>query len=170
MPKKKKPAYRDALEIVAAFIAAWIFYQLVGLALGTQMPVVSVVSESMYHNGIGFDGWWTARSGYYTEHGIGKQEFLSFLFANGLAQGDMLVTVKPDNLSVGDVVIYQPKNSKITIIHRIVGVAESGYVLKGDNNQREDPALVSKEQILGKAVAVAPLMGYPRILLFAFGI
>ncbi len=174
MPDKKKPLYRDAIEIVAAFAAAWVFLQGLGFALGTNMPIVSVVSESMFHTGMAFGDWWDAKAAYYTSRGIGRQDFVSFPFANGLAQGDMLVVIKPDNVNVGDVVIYQPQPGCFsvdkTIIHRITGTENGRYVTKGDNNAGHDPCLVSKEQVLGEAVAVAPLLGYPRILLFAFGI
>jgi signal peptidase I len=42
-----KPFAKDIFEIVVAFVAAWLFLQGLGFALGTSMPVVSVVSESM---------------------------------------------------------------------------------------------------------------------------
>jgi signal peptidase len=49
MPKgKKKNWVRDILEVAVAVIAAWLLYQGLGIALGTPMPMVSVVSCSMY--------------------------------------------------------------------------------------------------------------------------
>ncbi len=44
---KKKSYKRDVLEIVVAFVAAWLFYQGLAFATGTPMPIVSVVSDSM---------------------------------------------------------------------------------------------------------------------------
>lgn len=38
---------REILEFAVAIAAAWLFYQGLGFALGTSMPMVSVVSESM---------------------------------------------------------------------------------------------------------------------------
>jgi signal peptidase len=38
---------KDIIEIVVAFFAAWLFYQGLGFATGTEMPMVSVVSDSM---------------------------------------------------------------------------------------------------------------------------
>jgi len=44
---KKYEYVRDAAEIVVMFIAAWIFYQVLGIITGTNMPIVAVVSASM---------------------------------------------------------------------------------------------------------------------------
>lgn len=170
MKKKSKPIYRDVLEIALAFLVAWLFYQGLAFALGTPLPVVSVVSDSMFHEGMQFNEWWGANGAYYIMDNISKETFSSFPFANGLAQGDLLVITKPDGIRIGDVVIYQRGDARYTIIHRVVAVAEGGYIIKGDNNERPDPGVVQKNQVLGKAVIVAPLLGYPRIALFAFGV
>jgi len=169
MSKKKKPFYMDVAEIVIAFIVAWLFYQGLTFALGTPLPVVSVVSDSMFH-GTSFENWWSVRDSYYLGKDITKKDFHSFPFTNGLSQGDMLVVVRPDSIKLGDVVIYQRADARYTIIHRVVAITEEGYVIKGDNNAKEDPGIIRNEQILGKAVLVTPLLGYPRIALFAFGV
>lgn len=166
---KQKPLYREVLEIALAFAVAWLFYQGLAFALGTPLPVVSVVSGSMFH-GAGFDEWWGSNDAYYIRNNISRETFLSFPFGNGLAQGDLLVIMKPDKVDIGDVVIYQRGDARYTIIHRIVGINGGGYVIKGDNNERPDPGVVKKSDILGKAVLVTPLLGYPRIALFALGV
>lgn len=38
---------KDAIEIAVAFFAAWLFYQGLAFATGSEMPMVSVVSDSM---------------------------------------------------------------------------------------------------------------------------
>ena len=40
----------DLIEIVLAFVLAWLFYQGLAYATGTPMPIVSVVSNSMEPN------------------------------------------------------------------------------------------------------------------------
>lgn len=45
--KKKHPKIYDAVELVVVVAIAWTFYQGMGYALQTPMPMVSVVSESM---------------------------------------------------------------------------------------------------------------------------
>ncbi len=170
---KLKAPYKDIAELITAFIAAWIFYQGLAFALGTPLPVVSVVSDSMFH-GTQFEEWWSAKSGYYLGSGISRNDFLSFPFMNGLAQGDLLVVVRPDGIKAGDVIIYQPQHGCFstdgTIIHRIVKTEDGKYTTKGDSNPVSDRCTVKKEQILGKAAVIAPLLGYPRLALFAFGV
>ncbi|HLD85334.1 MAG TPA: signal peptidase I [archaeon] len=162
MAKSKK---RDIIEIIAAFAVAWVFYQGLGYATGTGLPIVSVVSESMYHTD-GYDGWWQLHGSFYDEIGIEKNVFRSYTLPNGMSKGDLLFVVKPENIHVGDIVLYQ---RDITIVHRIVKITENGYVTKGDNNFRPDPE-IRNEQVVGKVVADVPALGYPRLLLFVFGI
>lgn len=124
-------------EIIFYFAAAWLFYQGVAFALGTPMPIVSVVSHSM---------------------------------EPVLHKGDLLIVSGVPNPEKRDIVIYNPAGTKYTIVHRIIDVAAEGYVLKGDNNNAPDPAIVKKEQVIGKVWIAIPLLGYPRLALFSLGI
>jgi signal peptidase len=135
--EKKKSLAREGAELVLAFVFAVVVYYGLSFALGTPMPIVSVVSESM---------------------------------EPVLQRGDLLVVVAPSDLKVSDVVIYQRLDTRYTIVHRIIEEKPEGYVIKGDNNQVPDPGIVRKEQILGKVVYAVPLLGYPRLALFALGI
>src|SRR3989338_10251927 len=92
---------KDLIELAAAFVAAWVFYQGLAFALDTPMPVVSVVSNSMEPI---------------------------------LHRGDLLLVKGYDEYDAGDIAIYQSPAVKFTIVHRIVGEAEGGFVFKGDNN------------------------------------
>jgi len=49
------------------------------------------------------------------------------------------------------------------VLHRVVGVAEGGLLTKGDARPSRDP-WVAREAV-GVAVAWAPLLGYPLLLL-----
>jgi len=79
-----------------------------------------------------------------------------------------LVVVKPENnVSVGEVVLYEVKmdNRTFRVCHRIVGVKRDGlgriyYVTKGDNRRFPDPWRVYPDQIIGKVVLVIPKLGY----------
>jgi len=44
---KKYDYARDIGEVIIMFIAAWLFYQGLSIATGTNMPIVAVVSASM---------------------------------------------------------------------------------------------------------------------------
>lgn len=184
MFRRLKSPYKDVVEIAAAFLVAWLFYNALAFVTGTQLPIVSVVSDSMYHGPNdwrgemcgakvsepkNFNGFWGICGGAYDKLGITKEDFRKFSFPNGLSKGDMLFVVKPDDVGVGDMAIYQRTKNSITIIHRIVRVDENGYVFKGDNNAGLDE-IVKKEQIIGKVLIGMPLLGYPRLALYAIGI
>lgn len=135
--KESMVSKKDVVEIALAFLVAWLFYQGLVFATGTELPIVSVVSDSM---------------------------------EPVLHRGDLLFVVNEPALEVGDIVIYRRADSGFTIVHRIIEIKENNiYIIKGDNNPGPDPP-VKREQILGKVVAGAPLLGYPRLVLNLFGI
>ncbi|MGA2677241.1 MAG: signal peptidase I [Methanobacterium sp.] len=86
-----------------------------------------------------------------------------------IVKGDMVVVEKtnilglidelnPENIKVGDIIVYA-KNSSGTpelIIHRVVGINETGgqkyYIMKGDNNSIDDPAMVPNSAVIGESV------------------
>ncbi len=97
--------------------------------------------------------------------------------------GDMVVVEKsnvlglvnelnPNNIKVGDIIVYAKNSSGVSemIIHRVVGINETGgqkyYILKGDNNSVDDPAMVPPDDVIGKAViwnskpVAIPSVGY----------
>ncbi|MEM7813920.1 MAG: signal peptidase I [Candidatus Aenigmatarchaeota archaeon] len=124
-----------ALAILVIVAVAWLFYNGLAIALGTPMPMVSVVSGSMEPN---------------------------------LHVGDLMIISK-GHYDVGDIAIYL--HNGVTIIHRIVEVREDGmYIFKGDHNPAPDPEPVPPERILGEARLALPLLGYPRLALYAIGI
>lgn len=160
MAGRKRKVQRDVIEIAVAFFAAWLFYQGLAFATGTSMPLVSVVSQSM---------------------------------EPVLHRGDLIFVINPADITVGDIGIYRRtctsrdimnglcarEGSFVDIIHRIIEERDGGYVFKGDNNAcydtvsgscPDEPLIVKKEQIQGKVVIAVPLLGYPRLALYAIGI
>lgn len=82
--------------------------------------------------------------------------------------GDLMLISIAD-YKVGDIAIYL-SNSK-TIIHRIIAVQSDGtYIFKGDHNPGPDSAPVPRDRILGRARLALPLLGWPRLALYAIGI
>lgn len=73
-----------------------------------------------------------------------------------------------EELKVGDIITFtssDPRYSGLTITHRIVGIEKSKnqkvyYRTKGDNNNTEDSALVSYDNIYGKVILRIPKIGY----------
>ena len=63
-----------------------------------------------------------------------------------------------DQVQVGDVVSYESRLVDGIVIHRVVEIGEDErgryYILKGDNNDEEDPERVRFEQIKGVLVGI----------------
>jgi signal peptidase I len=74
--------------------------------------------------------------------------------------GDLVISWS-GNYEVGDIVVYNPPNvGAARVIHRIIGGdAESGWVMKGDNNDFRDPWRPTNDRILGKASIHIPKVG-----------
>ena len=158
------------VNIILAFILVkFIIYPGIGLAMGTSYPIVAVVSGSMEHNE-DFDAWWENSGKWYEEKGFVKERFTEFPFKNGFNKGDIMLLkgVKPKDINIGDVVVYQTENYKNPIIHRVVAIGNQSenFITKGDNNFVEDPAKVKAKQIekTGKAVARIPWLGWVKII------
>ncbi len=166
--KKKTGFQKEMMELIAAFIIAWVVYQVLAVAIGTSMPIVSVVSDSMYHTSH-FDQWWTNSAQDYVDYNITKEKFRTFIAPEGLSRGDLLVVGKATNPKIGDVLIYNKFGSDFTIVHRLVGVQESVYIVKGDHNNQADPPVL-KEYVVGRVIMAIPLLGYPRLALHSIGI
>ncbi|MBI4154311.1 signal peptidase I [Candidatus Woesearchaeota archaeon] len=166
MPKKKL-RQNGIIQVVVVIAAAFIFYYGLSFVLQTPLPLVTVVSGSMYHETLSFDSWWQQNAGEYEKLGISAGDFQKFPLRSGLSVGDLLLTAKAD-YKAGDVAIYL--KNRITIVHRIVEVRDNGYVFKGDNNAGPDSEVISKERVIGKVVLAIPVLGYPRLALFTLGI
>lgn len=83
-----------------------------------------------------------------------------------LEDGDLVVLQQvPFNaISVGDVIVYNPPCAAedFSVIHRVVGISQGGFITKGDNNRITDQAAgiasgpVTSACIEGKVVFVIP--------------
>ena len=84
----------------------------------------------------------------------------------------VIMRKEPEELKKGDIITFlssDPRYSGLTITHRIVGIekSEKGYFYrtKGDNNNTEDSALVSSENVFGKVILKIPKIGYIQYIL-----
>src|SRR3989344_3722102 len=66
-----------------------VFFPLLTLFTGSQLPLVVVDSCSMYHQG-NFDDWWFRHSTQYENLNIEKETFESFPLKNGFSKGDIM--------------------------------------------------------------------------------
>lgn len=172
--------------ILAFIIIKFVIYPGMGFALGTNLPVVAVISESMEHDG-GFDTWWNSpaycgeetiltgqqvpcsQREWYAEKAITKSEFQDFTMHDGFSKGDIIILkgAKFDDIQIGDIIVFQSKLA-YPIIHRVI---EKNDVIqtKGDHNGKQivdgkiNEKAVTKDQIIGKAWIKIPWLGYIKI-------
>ena len=158
--------------LLVFIIIKFLLYPAVGLATGTKFPVVAVVSPSMEHNGMPFDQWWTLQEQTYTTWGITKASFENYPLRDGFDTGDIIILVgkKPQDVKIGDVIVYQSLKP-YPIIHRVVDTdaIKRKFQTKGDNNLGQivgfdlNEQNVSYDSLLGKAVFRIPYLGYVKI-------
>ena len=86
-------------------------------------------------------------------------------------RGDVVLTgpADTDSLAVGDVILFEAKDGR-NILHRIVAIemdqdGDRLFVTKGDNNRTNDQLPVRVEQIAGRYVGRAPILGWVPIAL-----
>ncbi|MFH1649684.1 MAG: signal peptidase I [Candidatus Woesearchaeota archaeon] len=173
------------VNIILAFVLIkFILYPGLGLIMGTPLPVVAVVSESMEHRG-SFDDWWHSpavcdsgactQQEWYLERNLNEADFKTFPFDSGFNKGDIMILIgkKPDKIKVGDVIVYA-SGKDYPIIHRVVRTwTEEGilyYETKGDHNERQiqdltlNEKLVRQDKVFGVAVIRIPWLGWVKIL------
>lgn len=91
-------------------------------------------------------------------------------------KGDLAVIrgVQPQDINIGDVIVFSVQNRPVPIIHRVVGkrLTESGYVFttKGDNRCTNPVSLpeeteITPQQIRGKMLFTMPYLGWVKIAL-----
>ena len=83
-------------------------------------------------------------------------------------KGDILVLAGagPDDLKVGDVVVYSVEGRSIPIVHRIIKMNPDGsFQTKGDanNGQLNFEYYVDPQSVHGRVAAVVPYLGWVKI-------
>lgn len=154
-----------------------IFFPVLNLATGTNLPLAIVESCSMYHNGnllSDFDAWYERHDSKYEEFTINQLDFEEFSFKNGFNKGDILFIVgtPAEKLKIGDVIIFEG-NQRNPIIHRVIDIQEKDneriFSTMGDNNngQLSVEKEIHENQIIGRAVfRLAPYIGWGKLIFF----
>ena len=83
--------------------------------------------------------------------------------------GSFVITKQKESYEVDDIVSY---STSITspfggrnIVHRIIEKTDEGFIIKGDNNKRADPGIISPDVIRGEVVLFTPFLGYVLIIM-----
>ena len=76
----------------------------------------------------------------------------------------------PDDVQIGDIVVYNAEWFDQPVIHRVINITKVNgttmYLIKGDHNAKADPYYVSSDQITAKVITfgdspvVIPYIGY----------
>ena len=176
------------LAVLVIFILVrFIIYPLIGLLVGTSLPLVAVISGSMQHQG-DFNDWWSSNAlcnndqlctqeNWYAQYNITKDTFESFVLKNGFNKGDLILLrgKKSENIVVGDILVFS-SNAPYPIIHRVINQStinddEFIFETKGDANSHQisnpylDEKKVHSSQALGVAYAKIPYLGYLKLWL-----
>jgi signal peptidase len=160
--KKNNEYVETVVYIILGIVAAYLLNYGLGLLLGTKLPVVAVVSESMTHDS-------TTQIKHYqflqNNFNYSKEQIDSWPIKNGFLKGDALVImgVPEKDLKIGDVIVYDISGQNTPIVHRIVKFENGQITTKGDHNPTFDPW--KPVRIYGKAVLVIPFLGWPKLLL-----
>lgn len=151
---------------LAFLIVRFIFYPLLGLMLGTSLPLVVIESGSMEHFGT-LNEWWHVQEDFYREFDITGMAISGWPFGSGFNKGDIAVIQSRDfeDLKIGDVIVFRPTSQKKAIIHRIVSINEDYVETKGDANigQIDVEKEIGPEQIEGVAIARIPYLGWIKL-------
>jgi signal peptidase I len=81
---------------------------------------------------------------------------VAYVIVNGISMepdyhlGDLTVMRRAGAYQIGDVVTYRDAKMQAYVIHRIIGIEQDHYVLKGDNNSWIDAYRPTHEEIVGK--------------------
>ncbi len=162
--------------ILAFIIIKFLVYPGLGLLVGTNYPIVAVVSGSMEHN-LPFDTWWEENKNFYIAYNITKEDFEKYSFKNGFNRGDIMILrgINPKEVELGNVIVFDGFRSD-PIIHRTIkkwyGNTRYHFTTKGDNNPgisylpppngiREDN--IEEDRVIGKAIFKVPFLGYIKI-------
>lgn len=171
----------------------FIFFPGLSLVTATQLPLAIVESCSMYHQGnlfSDFSSWWNRHEQKYSQFSIDEASFSSFSMKNGFNKGDIIFItgVKPENIKIGDIIIYSSGTNPSPIIHRVINIRkEAGtytFSTIGDNNWKQfsldqpsyvnpnkiDEINVREGQIIGIARAkVVPYLGWVKLIFYNSG-
>jgi hypothetical protein len=110
------------------------------------MPIVAIMSGSMEHKFVpikinntkvwemcgnienkkikisNYNDFWTYCKDNYKKFNITEDDFEKFPYKNGFNTGDVMIVkgTTPENIKIGDVIIFYSPDAKKSIIHRVV--------------------------------------------------
>jgi signal peptidase I len=179
------------LVVVAYLAIRFAVFPILGLTLGTDFPLVAVISSSMDHNTVkgeicgnfpdnyqnNIEGFWEQCGSWYDAREITITQFNNFPLKKGFSKGDIIILrgKKPESINTGDVIVFSaqdPLRKPDPIIHRVVAAKEEGdyyFQTKGDHNadiwadEIIQESRIHESRVLGVAWFRLPVLGYVKI-------
>lgn len=160
--KNTKNRFLKPFLVILLFVFSLIILEVIAIATSPKTSIFSIANEKLspsdwikedqikvYHNSVKLK--------------IKNATWVKFTDTNSMdplldetANALEIVPTNPIQIKPGDIISYKI-NDKI-IIHRVIniGTDDKGYyyIVKGDNNNREDPIKVRFSQIVGVLVAI----------------
>ncbi len=134
-----KESLNSLLYVAGGMVLAFVVYHVIGFALNTQDPIVTVVSCSMLPT-------------------IDKGDLL-------VVKGVSFDEIEAGRLN-GTIVVYKHPVDGRLIVHRVYRKFEDNTLQTwGDNNPAPDAWRVPMEDVIGKVVLRIPYAGYPKYFL-----
>jgi len=83
--------------------------------------------------------------------------------------GSFVITKEKSKYEVDDIISYTTDRYSAfqgrTLVHRIIEETDRGFILKGDNNPKNDPGRVTPNMINGEVVFFTPFLGYLLLIM-----
>lgn len=79
--------------------------------------------------------------------------------------GDMIIVIGTHKVSEGKIILFESPIHGRLVVHRVVGIAEKGYITKGDANAVPDHAPVPPKNVHGEVLLVVPYLGALRLII-----
>lgn len=95
--------------------------------------------------------------------GVRPYVILSSSMEPAIRTGSLIfVNTRDKKAEEGDIVTFLLGESgkEVVVTHRIHCVTDQGYITKGDHNDTVDPALLTKERMIGTCIGALPGAGY----------
>ncbi len=128
--------FETALYAMLGVVIAVVIYNALIIVLGTNRPLIDVVSDSM---------------------------------VPAINRGDLVLVkyVKPEDIKIGDVIVFDTPSQPLPVIHRVYKTNSDGtYQTLGDNNrgeQHEWEKMIGYKDVVGRAMLVIPYVGWVKI-------
>lgn len=92
------------------------------------------------------------------------------VFSNSMVptyhKGDLIFVQGTDEVSAGDIVVFDAPAYRYPIIHRVIDVDKGILTTKGDNNVNPDPWETTINDVHGKSVLRLPFLGWVKVGIF----